>query len=198
MFGYAPVLLKDIAMYRSDRISAKDVDGDSYVGVDNLLPNKAGIKKSEYVPTEGRLIKYDAEDILIGNIRPYLKKIWISDGLGGTNGDVLAIGVIDKSSVCTKYLYHVLASDNFFAYDNQHSKGAKMPRGDKQAVMNYELTLPCYAEQKRISKLLDRFDIFCNDITNGLPAEIEARQKQYEYYRDKLLTFKEFKSNEPV
>ena len=47
--------------------------------------------------------------------------------------------------------------------------------------------------QKRIVDILDRFDALCNDITIGLPAEIEARQKQYEYYRDKLLSFKEKK-----
>lgn len=47
------------------------------------------------------------------------------------------------------------------------------------------------AEQQRIVDILDRFDTFCNNITKGLPAEIGARQKQYEYYRDKLLTFKE-------
>ena len=49
------------------------------------------------------------------------------------------------------------------------------------------------SEQQRIVDILDRFDALCNDITSGLPAEIEARQKQYEYYRDKLLTFKELK-----
>ncbi|MEG2345307.1 MAG: restriction endonuclease subunit S, partial [Anaerovoracaceae bacterium] len=53
------------------------------------------------------------------------------------------------------------------------------------------LPLPAIEEQERIVALLDRFDALCNDISSGLPAEIEARQKQYEYYRDKLLTFKE-------
>lgn len=50
---------------------------------------------------------------------------------------------------------------------------------------------PSIEEQNRITTILDRFDTLCNDLTKGLPAEIEARQKQYEYYRDKLLTFKE-------
>jgi type I restriction enzyme S subunit len=51
--------------------------------------------------------------------------------------------------------------------------------------------VPSITEQKRIIEILDRFDTLCNDLSAGLPAEIEARQKQYEYYRDKLLTFKE-------
>lgn len=66
-----------------------------------------------------------------------------------------------------------------------------MPRGNKDAVMQYCFALPSYSEQIRIAGLLDRFDALCNDITKGLPAEIEARRQQYEYYRDKLLTFKE-------
>ena len=55
------------------------------------------------------------------------------------------------------------------------------------------IPVPMMQEQDRIVAVLDRFDALCNDLTSGLPAEIEARTKQYEYYRDKLLTFKERK-----
>lgn len=58
-------------------------------------------------------------------------------------------------------------------------------------VRELELPVPPLTEQARIVSILDRFDALCNDLTSGLPAEIEARKKQYEYYRDKLLTFKE-------
>lgn len=66
-----------------------------------------------------------------------------------------------------------------------------MPRGNKEAVMRYQFAAPSVEKQKKIIGILDRFDTLCNDISTGLPAEIAARQKQYEYYRDKLLTFKE-------
>ncbi|MDF5581213.1 restriction endonuclease subunit S, partial [Vibrio parahaemolyticus] len=56
-------------------------------------------------------------------------------------------------------------------------------------VKDYRIPIPPLSEQERIVSILDRFDALCNDLTSGLPAEIEARQKQYEYYRDKLLTF---------
>ena len=71
----------------------------------------------------------------------------------------------------------------------QNAKGAKMPRGNKEQVMKYQLAIPSLADQERIVSILDRFDALCNDLSRGLPAEIEARRKQYEYYRDKLLSF---------
>lgn len=185
--------LEDIATYSTDRIEASNVDENTYVGVDNLLQDKKGKKLSESVPENGKIIGYKRKDILIGNIRPYLKKIWLADNDGGTNGDVLTIRVSNNNVIIAEYLYYVLSSDVFFNYDNSHSKGAKMPRGDKKAVMQYKFALPSIKEQERIVSILDRFDTLCNDISAGLPAEIEARQKQYEYYRDKLLTFKELK-----
>ena len=193
VFGFVTVQLKDIAFYVKDRIDAQKLNTETYIGVDNLLPDKKGKTSSIYVPESGMLTKYLNNDILIGNIRPYLQKIWFASNIGGTNGDVLVIRPYDTAVILPKFLYHVLASDRFFVYDNNNAKGAKMPRGNKEAVMNYEFTIPSMQEQERIVAVLDRFDALCNDLTCGLPAEIVARQKQYEYYRDKLLTFKEAK-----
>lgn len=186
-----PIKLSDIAYYSRGRIAASTLTESTYVGVDNLLPNKLGKRNSECVPTDGNVTEFKQGDILIGNIRPYLKKIWKATTNGGTNGDVLPIRVIDNNVVSANYLYYVLSSDHFFTYDFNNAKGAKMPRGDKEAIMNYQFQLPSILEQQRIVTSLDRFDTLCNDLTSGLPAEIAARQKQYEYYRDKLLTFKE-------
>ena len=180
--------LSDIAQYSKDRIDADCVDADNYIGVDNLLQQKRGKVQSSCVPTSGRLTKYHKNDILIGNIRPYLRKIWFANNDGGTNGDVLTIQTI-SDKVNPRYLFVQLSSEAFFNYDTQNSKGAKMPRGDKAAVMRYPIPIPSLEEQQRIVDILDRFDTLCNDISNGLPAAIEARQKQYEYYRNQLLTF---------
>lgn len=67
--------------------------------------------------------------------------------------------------------------------------GAAQPNLSAQSVKNYVFPIPSTKKQERIVSILDRFDKLCNDISEGLPAEIEARQKQYEYYRDKLLSF---------
>ncbi len=180
--------LGDIGEYAKARVSFEYLNDNNYVGVDNLLQNKAGKTTSNHVPTEGTAIEYRVNDILIGNIRPYLKKIWQADCNGGTNGDVLVIRLKDEC-ITHRYLYHILADDKFFNYNMQHAKGAKMPRGNKKAILQYPFPIPPLAEQQRIVDILDKFEMLTSSITDGLPKEIELRQKQYEYYRDLLLDF---------
>ena len=181
--------LGEISMYAKERIDGNLLSTENYVGVENLLKDKGGKTSSSSVPC-GNAIKFKPGDILIGNIRPYLKKIWLANIIGGTNGDVLCIRVSRNDLVSSDYLYKCLSSDSFFNYDNSHAKGGKMPRGDKKAVMEYSIPIPPLEEQKRIVSILDRFEALTTDLQSGLPAEIEARRKQYEYYREKLLTFK--------
>jgi len=116
----------------------------------------------------------------------------MADSPGGTNQDVLVIRIKEeeRARITSKFLYYSLASDDFFAYDMRYAKRAKMPRGDKTAIMKFPIAIPKLDEQERIVATLGRFDTLVNDLYEGLPAEILARHKQYEYYRDKLLTFK--------
>ena len=188
--------LGEVGEYSNKRISATDMNTEIYVGVDNLLPNKQGKTISSYVPTTGNLTMYQENDILVGNIRPYLKKIWRATNKGGTNGDVLVIRINEKNKykLSSEYLYYLISSDDFFNYNMQFAKGAKMPRGDKSAIMKYKIPIPPLSEQERIVTILDKFDKLVNDISEGLPAEINARRKQYEYYREKLLNFKNVNS----
>ncbi len=118
-----------------------------------------------------------------------MRKIWLADCSGGTNGDVLTIQITHKEKLMPRFLYYILSSENFFHYATQNSKGAKMPRGDKKKIMQYRFPLPPIEVQQEIVRILDRFETLCNDISAGLPAEIKARQQQYEYYRDRLLKF---------
>lgn len=187
------VKLGDVAFYVKERVDALSVSNDTYVGVDNLLPNKAGKKTSDYVPSEGKIPAFCIHDVLIGNIRPYLRKIWFADVNGGTNGDVLVIRSRDKTVLDPEYLFYVLSSEIFFNYDNQHAKGAKMPRGDKEAVMEYVFPLPEINEQEEIVRNIKCYNLHFSDIAISIPNEIVARQKQYEYYRDKMLSFEPMK-----
>jgi len=185
------VMLGEICHYSKESIDASEIDKDSYVGVDNLLQNKQGKVASEFVPEKGRLIRYRAGNILIGNIRPYLKKIWLADSEGGTNGDVLCIQINDKAKtkIIPRFLYQILSSEEFFTYAINFMRGAGMPRGSKEMTMKYKFPVPPIEIQEQIVSILDRFDTLVNDLKSGLPAEIALRRKQYEYYRDKLLTF---------
>ena len=189
--------LGEICFYPRKRISADVVDLHNYVGVDNLLQDRQGKTFSTYVPTIGNLIEFIDNDILIGNIRPYLKKIWKSNCVGGTNGDVLVVRINDENSniMNSDFLYHLLSSDEFFFFNMKFAKGAKMPRGDKDSILKFQIPLPPLEEQNRIVKILDQFDDLVNNISSGLPAEIKARRQQYEYYRAKLLNFKMMKNH---
>lgn len=173
------------------RISAQELNRENYIGVDNLLQNKQGRTISNYVPTTGNYTKYGIGNILIGNIRPYLKKIWFATNVGGTSGDVLVVQIDEKNTqtINPKYLYYHLSSDDFFNFNMQYAKGAKMPRGNKQKILEYKIPIPPLEEQERILSILDKFDTLTNSISEGLPKEIELREKQYAYYRDRLLTF---------
>ena len=184
------VTLGDISEYSKDKIDIKELSSENYIGIENMLQDAKGVIKSSCLLTEGRCTKFFEGDILIGNIRPYLKKIWLSDRVGGANTDVL---VIKKSieSIDNKYLFFVLSSEKFFTYVMKSVKAGKMPRGNKEMIMKYQFPLPPLEVQKRIVEVLDNFEKICNDLNIGLPAEIEARQKQYEFYRNFLLTFEE-------
>lgn len=97
--------LEEIAHYAKTRIDCKTINEDNYVGVENLLQNKAGKTKATSVPTTGMVIAYQKNDILIGNIRPYLRKVWLADCEGGTNGDVLTVQIEDTEKVLPQFLY---------------------------------------------------------------------------------------------
>ncbi len=172
--------LKEVAEYSTARIDATKVDETTFVGVDNLVADKGGRVDATYLPNTARLTAYDTGDILIGNIRPYLKKIWRATHSGGCSGDVLAIRTrgTPLASLDTRYLYYALSSDGFFAYNMQHAKGAKMPRGDKAAIMDYEIPIPCPDEpeisliiQDEIVRILDNFTELTAELT-ALPRPI--------------------------
>ena len=168
-----------------DRINAIELTSHNYTSVENLLKDKAGRKDAENIPLEGNWIKYKAGDVLIGNIRPYLRKIWLSDRKGGTNGDVIVVR--PNKDIMPIFLYYILSSENFFIYYNQTAKGGKMPRGDKKAILEYHFLFPSLSEQQRIVSILYTFEA---RIAN-LEEQLTLREKQYEYYRTKLLTFNE-------
>ena len=98
--------------------------------------------------------------------------------------------VVMKHKQNPKFLSYVLSTTDAQKQKGKGKVKSKVVHSSVPAISEITIPLPPIEEQERIVKILDRFDSLCNDISSGLPAEIEARQKQYEYYRDKLLSFK--------
>ena len=102
-----------------------------------------------------------------------------------TNQSLAAI-IVDENKINPDYIFYFLKTQ--YQTLRQISSGNGTRGGlNLQMIANYSIPVPSLEEQKRIVEILDRFDKYINDIKEGLPAEIEMRQKQYEYYRDKLL-----------
>ena len=138
--------LKDIADYVTEKISSDAIDLDSYITTDSLLQNKAGRDKAVNMPPQTcMLTRYKVGDILVANIRPYLKKVWMADIDGGCNADVLVFRA--KSNHSANFLYAVLLQDAFYTYAMKGAKGSKMPRGDKDQIMRYEIPMLSSSEE---------------------------------------------------
>ena len=120
-----------------------------------MLPNKAGVTLSSGVPS-GSAVSFRNEDILISNIRPYFKKIWRADREGGCSADVICLRA--SNDVEPLFLYYLLSQDLFFDYVMQGAKGTKMPRGDRNQIMQWPILLPPKSEQRNISSMLSALD----------------------------------------
>ena len=132
--------LSSIAYYVTDKISSNDISLVEYVTTDCILQNKKGRGIATNLPPQPcSLIRYKRGDVLIANIRPYLKKVWFADIDGGASPDVLVFRAKDGHS--PSFLYAVLLQDSFFDYVMQGTKGSKMPRGDKEQILRYEMPI---------------------------------------------------------
>lgn len=142
------------AFYRNERTN--QIDYETYITTENMLPNRGGVVDAETLPDVRTVAKYLPNDILLSNIRPYFKKIWLSNREGGCSNDVLVVAA--KENVIPQFLYYVLSDNNFFNYDTVTSKGTKMPRGTPNAIMKYLVPNICVQQQKRIVTILSVYD----------------------------------------
>ena len=144
--------LTDICEYVKGKVDVAILDENTYISTENMVPNKGGITRASSLPTMAQTQAFLAGDILVSNIRPYFKKIWFAEFDGGCSNDVLVFRA--KDGVSKQFLYYVLADDTFFDYSMATSKGTKMPRGDKTAIMKYAVPDFTYEEQETIAGIL--------------------------------------------
>lgn len=144
-------MLSDICTYSKDRVSVSELDISTYFSTENMLPGKAGATEASSLPTTTQTTACHVGDTLISNIRPYFKKIAYCHEECGCSTDVLCfVPVHPKYSA---YLYSTLYADKFFDFMVAGSKGTKMPRGDKQQIMTYPVTLPTDTELERFNSV---------------------------------------------
>lgn len=161
------------------------------------------VVNSKFVSTESRVKKYSVKqispifknDILmvmsdLPNGKALAKCFYVNEDDKYTlNQRICALTIKNKDELDAKYLFYILnRNQQLLKYDN----GTDQTNLRKDDILGIQIPIPEINEQKRIVKILDKFDVLVNDISIGLPAELKARRVQYEYYREKLLTFNEY------
>ena len=184
--------LSSLCSYAKGKVSVDTLSKRNYVSTENMMPNKGGIVDAGALPSAQYTQQYIKDDILVSNIRPYFKKIWMADDDGGCSNDVLVFRA-DRGCDST-FLYYILANDAFFNYASATSKGTKMPRGDKTAIMQYKVPCFNYETQLRIGKLLRSIDdrIAVNKkINDNLQQQAQALFKQWFVDNPDAISWKE-------
>lgn len=153
--GWELQQIKDIAKYCTNKISLKDLTLENYISTENMLPEKKGIEKASSLPKANSVPAFRKGNILVSNIRPYFKKIWLSSFDGGHSNDVLNFEVLEKET--EEYLYNLIYRDIFFDQMMASSKGSKMPRGDKKAIMDFQTVTSSVTLRKLYSKKVRKF-----------------------------------------
>lgn len=127
---------------------------------------------------------YKGPCILIARVGANAGFVYLVNGLYDVSDNALMIRIPSETNI--RFIYYLLTAINL----NQFAQGGGQPLITASFLRNIKVPLPPLAEQERIVAILDKFDALVNDISSGLPAELEMRRKQYEHYRDRLLTFK--------
>lgn len=173
------VELKNVADYGKEKIDAATLNKYNYISTENLLPNRGGISTSDYLPVKGKVSKFDIGDTLVSNIRPYFKKIWHANEIGGCSNDVIVFKP-NKNKIDPKFLYYQLSKDEFFDFMMSGANGTKMPRGNKNAIPTFRLNLPPLPTQKRIASILTAYDDLIENNLKRIKLLEEIAQRTYE------------------
>ena len=143
--------------FTKERISSSLLTEDNYVSTENMLQDFQGVTIAHNIPEGTNVMEYRQGDVLVSNIRPYLKKVWMADKDGGCSADVFVMRA--NKNICTgDFLCHIVANDHFIGYVMSGAKGVKMPRGDKEQMKGYATALPSLKEQQKVAHLLAIID----------------------------------------
>ena len=191
--GGVSMELQDICSYVKTKVETSNYSIEDYISTENMLSEKGGITVASSFPS-GKVTEFQENDILISNIRPYFKKIWKADRRGCCSNDVLCIRA--NNNVDAEFLYYLLSQDLFFAYVMSGANGSKMPRGDKQQIMNWEIEISKEKEdQRRIASILSSLDRKI-ELNNKINADLEEMAQAI--FKNWFVDFEPFKDGKFV
>ena len=156
--GWKQTTLGEVATYVTKKANINEIDINNYISTENILADRLGITKASSLPAVSKVNAFKKDDILFSNIRTYFKKVWHAKFHGGASNDVLIFRPIDENDLDKKFLYYLISSDKFINFTVITSKGTKMPRGDKDAIKGFSISLPSLPEQKAIAHILGSLD----------------------------------------
>lgn len=153
----------------TDRVNTDELEPSEYVTTDTMLQRCEGIRPYTADLPAGTVIRFRKGDILLSNIRPYLKKLWLADFNGGCSPDVLVFRSRDEDMCATMFAYYAMRRDEFFDFVMQDVKGLKMPRGKREHILDYRIPVPMRKDQQK----------FLDDVLS-LESEIAEAMKRIE------------------
>ena len=158
MARWATESLASVAEIATDKIRVSKLTAENYISTENMLPDRGGVESATKLPPSGSVNEFLPGDVLFSNIRTYFKKVWQARWHGGASADVIVFRPTDYRKIESKFLYYVLSNDAFINSTVTASKGTKMPRGDKEAMLHFKFSLPPLPIQRRIAGILSAYD----------------------------------------
>ena len=171
--GWAFRSVADVAEFGSGKVDVSALNKDIYISTENMLENRGGVSGAASIPSVATVPSFKIGQILVSNIRPYFKKIWMAHFDGGRSPDVLAFEPIVAQS--TEYLYNLMYQDAFFEFMTRTAKGAKMPRGDKDAIMGWRFPCPDEALMVYFSEKVRPYYKYINSLKSENDSLVELR-----------------------
>lgn len=175
--GWGIKSVSNIARFATGKIEVSSLTVENYISTENMLENRGGISHASSLPAVATVPTFESGNVLVSNIRPYFKKIWLARFDGGRSNDVLCFEA--KEDGCQEFLYNLLYQDIFFEFMMRTSKGAKMPRGDKEAIAGWKFPCAPLELRKAFSKKVRTFYSYIESIN--------LESKQLSELRDTLL-----------
>jgi type I restriction enzyme S subunit len=172
----------EVGKYQYIDLSSVDICSHLIIETSQIDSNNAPSRAQKIVQTD---------DVIFGTTRPLLKRYCLIPQK--YNNQICSTGFCvlraNKKLIIPKYLFYQISKDDFYSYIDTVQQGSAYPAVSDSLLKAYEIDVPPLEIQNEIVRILDNFSEYVTSISQGLPAEIAARRKQYEYYRNELLMF---------